>query len=140
MVYGAEAVLPSGIRHDSPRVAAYVEADNEKARQDAIDLLDEERDLAVARSAIYQEDLCRYHSHRVKTRTFQEGDLVLRLIQDQTDMHKLSPPWEGPFVVSKNMNNGSYYLIDVRDHKDSRTSEEETHRSWNIARLRPYYT
>src|SRR4051812_19142885 len=29
MVYGAEAVLPSDIRHDSPRVAAYVEADNE---------------------------------------------------------------------------------------------------------------
>ena len=48
MVYGAEAVLPSDIRHDSPRVAAYVGADNEKARQDALDLLDEERDLAIA--------------------------------------------------------------------------------------------
>ena len=54
MVYGAEAVLPSDIRHDSPRVVAYVEEDNEKARQDALDLLDEERDLAIARSAIYQ--------------------------------------------------------------------------------------
>ena len=53
MVYGAEAVLPSDIRHDSPRVAAYVEADNELALQDALDLLDEERDLAIARSAIY---------------------------------------------------------------------------------------
>ena len=57
MVYGAEAVLPSDIRHDSPRVATYVEADNEKARQDSLDLLDEERDLATARSAIYQQDL-----------------------------------------------------------------------------------
>ena len=55
-------------------------------------------------------------------------------------MHKLSPPWEGPFVVSKNLNNGSYYLIDVREHKDSRKSEEETRRPWNIAQLRPYYT
>ena len=54
MVYGAEAVLPSDIHHDSPRVAAYVEANNEQARQDALDLLDEERDLAAARSAIYQ--------------------------------------------------------------------------------------
>ena len=96
MVYGAEAVLPSDIRHDSPRVAAYVEADNEQARQDALDLLDEKRDLAAARSAIYQQDLCRYRSRRVKSRTFQEGDLVLRLIQDQTDAHKLSPPWQGP--------------------------------------------
>ena len=49
MVYGAEAVLPSDIRHDSPRVPAYVEANNEKARQDSLDLLDEERDLAAAR-------------------------------------------------------------------------------------------
>ena len=121
-------------------MAAYVEEDNEKAQQDALDLLDEERDLAIARSAIYQQDLRRYHSRRVRSRTFQEGDLVLRLIQDQSDMHKLSPPWEGPFVVSKNLNNRSYYLIDVREHKDSRKSEEETRRSWNIAHLRPYYT
>ena len=90
MVYGAEAVLPSDIRHDSPRVSAYVEADNETARQDALDRLDEERDITAARSAIYQQDLHRYHSRRVRTRTFQEGDLVLRHIQDQTDMHKLS--------------------------------------------------
>ena len=121
-------------------MAAYVEADNETARQDALDLLDEERDIAAARSAIYQQDLRRYHSRRVRTRTFQEGDLVLRFIQDQTDMHKLSPPWEGPFVVSKNLHNGSYYLIDIRGHQDSRTSEEETNKPWNIAHLRPYYT
>ena len=70
MVYGVEAILPSDIRHDSPWVAAYVEADNEKARQDALDLLDEEHDLAVAHSVIYQQDLRRYHSRRVKTRTF----------------------------------------------------------------------
>ena len=138
MVYGAEAVLPSDIRHDSPRVVAYVEANNEITCQNALDLLDEERDLAVACSTIYQQDLRCYHSHRVKTRTFQEGDLVLRLIQDQTGMHKFSPPWEGLFVISKNLNNGTNYLIDIREHKDSRTSEEETRRPWNIAHLRPY--
>ena len=63
-------------------MAAYIEADNEKARQDALDLLDEERELAAACSVIYQQDLCQYQSHRVKTQTFQKGDLVLRLIQD----------------------------------------------------------
>ena len=140
MVYGAEAVLPSDIRHGSPRVAAYVEADNEKARQEALDLLDEERDIAASHLVIYQQDLHHYHSRWDRTRTFQEGELVLRLIQDQTDMHKLSPPWEGPFVVSKNLHNGSYYFIDVRDHKDSRKSKEEIRRPWNIAHLRPYYT
>ena len=69
MVYVAEAVLPINIRHNSPHMAAYVEADNEKARQDALDLLDEDRDLAAAWSAIYQQDLRCYYSRRVKTRT-----------------------------------------------------------------------
>ena len=39
MVHGAEAILPSDIRHDSPRVAAYVEANTEQARRAALDLL-----------------------------------------------------------------------------------------------------
>ena len=51
MVYGAYAVLPSDIRHDSPRVAAYVEADNEKARQDDLVFLDEQRDQAAAETS-----------------------------------------------------------------------------------------
>ena len=41
LVYGAEAVLPSNIRHDSPRVTTYVDADNEQARQDSLDTLEE---------------------------------------------------------------------------------------------------
>ena len=62
MVYGAEAVLPSDTRHDSPHVTAYIEADNETTRQDALDQLDEECDIAATRSAIYQQDLRHYHS------------------------------------------------------------------------------
>ena len=53
LVYGAEVVLPSDIHHDSPRVAAYVEADNEQTRQDSLDALEEEHDFTVARSTIY---------------------------------------------------------------------------------------
>ena len=132
--------MPSDIYHDSPRVAAYVETENDMARQNSLDALEEARELTASRSAIYQQDLHRYHSRRVRTRTFQEGDLVLRLIQKRDGMHKLSPPWEGPFVVSKNLHNGSYYLIDMRDAGKSRTSEEETPRPWNIALLHPYYT
>ena len=57
LFYGAEAVLPSDIRHDSPRVTTYVEADSEKARQNSLDVLDEERELAEAKLSIYQQDL-----------------------------------------------------------------------------------
>ena len=58
------------IHHDLPRVAAYVEADNETTRQNALDALEEERDLAAALSTVYQQDLCCYHSCRVRSRTF----------------------------------------------------------------------
>ena len=42
LVYGAEAVLPTDMIHDSPRVTAYVEEDAEEARQDGLDILEEE--------------------------------------------------------------------------------------------------
>ena len=89
MVYGAEAVMPTDLEHDSPRVVNYVEEDNESSRQLSVDLLEEGRELALARTAIYQQGLRRYHSRRVHSRTFQEGELVLRLIQDRKGMHKL---------------------------------------------------
>src|SRR4051812_22038550 len=75
LVYGAEAVIPSDVRHDSPRVTAYIEADNEEARQNSLDVLDEERELAASKSAIYQQDLRRYHSRLIKTQTFSRGGL-----------------------------------------------------------------
>ena len=78
----------------------YTEAEAKEAREDDVDLLEEGRLLALSRSAIYQQGLHRYHSRKVKPRSFQEGDLVLRLIQRTAGQHKLSAPWEGPFVVS----------------------------------------
>ena len=102
--------------HDSPRVAAYNEETADEARQLSVDLLEEARTLEDQRSTIYQQKLRRYHSRRVRNRSFKEGDLVLRLRQVKT--HKLASPWEGPFVISKALHNGSYYLVDIREIKD----------------------
>jgi hypothetical protein len=79
LVYRAEAILPSDVQHDCPRVEAYEEEDAKKTRKLSVDLLEEEWDLAAQRSAIYQQNLHRYHSRRVRKRSFMEGDLVLRL-------------------------------------------------------------
>ena len=46
MVYGAEAVLPCDIIHDSPRVRMYEEREAEMDRQDSLDALEEECDVA----------------------------------------------------------------------------------------------
>ena len=50
MVYGTEAVLPCDIIHDSPRVRMYEERETELDRQDSLDALEEERDVAKASS------------------------------------------------------------------------------------------
>ena len=44
MVYGAEAVLLSDLLHNAPRVELFSEAEAEQARQDVVDLLEEERE------------------------------------------------------------------------------------------------
>ena len=51
MVYGAEAVLRCDIILDSPRVRMYEEREAELDRQDNLDALEEECDVAKARSA-----------------------------------------------------------------------------------------
>jgi hypothetical protein len=63
-------------------------------------LLEEARCQAALHAARYQQGLCRYHSHHVRARTLEVGDLVLRRILSHEGLHKLSPMWEGPFKVT----------------------------------------
>ena len=67
--------------------------------------------------------------------------MVLRRIQKSDGQHKLSSPWEGPFVVGRALKNNSYYLIDCTKgtrHKD--TSGVETERPWNVEILCLFYS
>ncbi|XP_073363330.1 uncharacterized protein [Aegilops tauschii subsp. strangulata] len=103
LVYRAEAVIPTNVEFDSPRVTI----------------------------------------KKIKPLAFREGDLVLRLIQEQTGQHKLSSPWEGPFIFSKALcDRNAYYLIDAcKTNKRKRdTVGEETTRPWNVELLRPFYS
>ena len=131
MVYGVEAVLPSDLLHNASRVELYTEDEAEQARQDAVDLLEEEREMAMIRSTIYQQDLRQFHARNVKSRAFQEGDLVLRV--DQQKPHKLAPTLEGPFIVTRVLHNGVYHLYNV----DRQIDEP---RAWNAELLRPFHT
>jgi hypothetical protein len=109
---------------------AYVEEDAEKALADAQDLLDEARDIALARSAAYQQILRNYHSRWVRGRSFEPGNLVLRLKQASTS--KLEPPWEGPYLVHEAIPGGAYRLLDPKTGKD-------IDNPWNAQQLRRFY-
>jgi hypothetical protein len=61
-------------------------------------------------SARYQQALRHYQAGKVRRRDFGEGNLVLRIHQDNRGRHKLSPPWEGPYIVMKVLKPGTYKL------------------------------
>ena len=130
LVHGAEAVLPIEIEHDSPRVTEYDEETSRKAREDDMDALDEARDEVLSRVTKYQQDLKNYHSRRLRPRSFQVGDLVLRLNQKSTE--KLESPWLGPYVVTEVIDGGAYRI------KDKKTGAPEKN-PWNVAQLRRFY-
>ena len=56
----------------------------------------------------------------------------LRLNQKSKGNHKLAPPGEGPFLISRVLNNGAYRLYDIE-------REIEEPRAWNAELLRRFY-
>jgi hypothetical protein len=109
---------------------AYVEEDTKKALADAQDLLDEARDITLTRSAVYQQSLRNYHSRWVRGRSFEPGNLILRL--KQASMLKLEPLWEGPYLIHEAIPGGAYRLRDPKTGKD-------IDNPWNAQQLRRFY-
>ena len=96
-----------------------------------MDQLDEARDIALLHLAKYQQALRWYHSRWVRDRGFNIGDLVLHLMQSNKDCHKLSPPWEGLYVVAEVLWPGAYKLKTIDD--------EVFTNAWNIEQLCHFY-
>jgi hypothetical protein len=124
MVHGSEVVLPTDIDYGSPRVRAYTKEGNQVALEDAIDQLDEAHDVALLRSAKYQQALRPYHERNMRPREFHVNDLVLLRVQGSKDQYKLSPPWEGPFIINEVLQTGTYKI----QYEDRRVVTN----AWNI--------
>jgi transposase InsO family protein len=131
LVYGAKAVLPTDLEYGSPRTRAYNNQSNQASREDSLDQLEEARDKALLHSARYQQSLRRYHARGVRSRDLQVGDLVLWLRQDARGRHKLTPPWEGPFIIAEVLKPGTYKLANSQG--------EVYDNAWNIQQLRRFY-
>jgi hypothetical protein len=130
MVYGSKAVLPANLIFGAPRLIFESITETEATRLEDIDILEEERLNVVIQSARYQQTLRRYHDKAVRHRSFIVGDLVLRRLLAGEGRHKLSPPWEGPFIITKATRTGSYCLTQMDGTKVGN--------SWNIEHLRKF--
>ena len=96
-----------------------------------VDRAEEERLITCVRTAKYLEGLWRYYNHNIKGRSFVVSDLVLRRKQKTEGMHKLSSPWEGPYIVKEVTRLGSYRLCDL--------DGIDVPNSWHIEHLIRFY-
>ncbi|KAA3448641.1 GAG-POL precursor [Gossypium australe] len=110
MVYGSEAVLPADLAFAAPRIKNYEEGEAESSRQVDVDALEEHRLCALTRHARHEQQIRRYHDRNVKERSLNVGDLALRRVMSSAGQHKLSAPWEGPFIVKEVVSPGTYRL------------------------------
>ena len=84
LTYGTEAVIPVEIGLTTLRTTFHKERENEGQLRLNLDLLDEARERAARRIALYQGRMARYHNAKVKLRRFEVGDWVLRKVTQAT--------------------------------------------------------
>ena len=113
LVYCSEGILPADIAFRAPRVENYDEEQATTVRTEDIDRVEEECLITCICIAQYLEGLLRYYNRNVKGHSFAVGDLVLRRKQKTEGMHKLSSPWEWPYIIKEVTRLGSYRLCDL---------------------------
>ena len=131
LVYGSEAILPADITFRAPRVENYDEEQAEAVWSEDIERAEEARLITCVRTTKYLEGLWRYYNRNIKGHSFAVGDLVLRRKQKTEGLHKLSSPWEGPYVIKEVIRPGSYRLSDFKG--------VDVPNSWHIEHLIRFY-
>jgi hypothetical protein len=79
---------------------------------------------------MYQQNLKNYHIPRLRPRSLEVADLVLRLKQDSHE--KFESPWVVPYIVIEVILGGAYRL------KEKKLGKDEPN-PWNVAQLRCFY-
>jgi hypothetical protein len=84
-----------------------------EARELDSNLLEERHNTALANVWKYQDSLKRYYNKSVVQRELNIRDLVLKKYIRTKYKHKLSSPWEGPFIMVDIAALGAYVLAEV---------------------------
>ena len=104
-------MVPTELEILSYQVANYKQRENAEALRVELDLAEEMRDRAFVRAAAYKQRVSQYFNKKFKHRSFQVGNLVLKVVNQSTkdpSHGKLGPNWEGPYRVIRVNRPGSY--------------------------------
>ena len=128
-----EAIIPTEIGMPTLRTDVFEQATAELVIKD-LDMVDELRETAAVRVASYHRHLEISYNKRVRPQAFQPGDLVLRKVFENTAdpaAEKFQLNWEGPYLVTRADESGSYAL--------NRLDRTPVSRMWNATHLKWYY-
>ena len=116
--------MPVEIEVGSLRLALehqIAEMDWLQASYDQLNLLDEKRLRVIDHMHAYQRKMVRAFRKRVKSRKFQKGDLVLKVLRGLINdpMGKFRPSWSGPFAIRESNQEGAAWLTDLDENQFS---------------------
>ncbi|KAL0420243.1 UNVERIFIED_CONTAM: hypothetical protein Slati_3047200 [Sesamum latifolium] len=131
LVYGTEAIIPTKLGMPSHRIMNFSEECNRDLLKENLDLIEELREKAFICMQRYKNTMINAYNKRVRARSFQVGDLVLRRADTWKPVGKLDPTWEGLYKITGIIGRGVYELEDL----DGRPLP----RPWNIHNLKKYY-
>ena len=133
LTYGMEVVIPTEIGLPTIRTTT-PKSENAESIARELDKSDELREAAAIHITSYQRHMANSYNRQVKPRVFRPGDLVLRKVFENTSdptVGKFQPKWEGPYVVIRTGEAGSYAI--------DKTDGTPVPRMWNATHLRRYY-
>ena len=78
-------------------------------------MIDEKRVRAQYHAQGDQKRIAREFNKKVKPRNLKEGDLVLKVLRDETfdSRGKMKPGWSGPFIIKKIMSRSVTRITDL---------------------------
>ncbi|XP_052206820.1 uncharacterized protein LOC127811152 [Diospyros lotus] len=127
LVYGTEALIPVEISCKSPRLDAYDKSgnsNNSDALKENLDLIEEQRDRAAVRIAVYHKRVAHYYNSRVKSRPLKEGDLILRksiITNALREDGKFRANWERPYRIQEMIGPSTCILQTLQGETMSKT-------------------
>ncbi|KAL2226664.1 UNVERIFIED_CONTAM: hypothetical protein Sindi_2025100 [Sesamum indicum] len=114
--------------HEQP---LYEAERNSQERSFDLTVIEEGRDRAYAKILRYKIMLTRNYNRRVRPRSSQVDDLVLKKVEVSKHVGKLDPTWEGPYKVVEIRRKATYILQDLEG--------KNLPRSWNVHNLKKFY-
>ncbi|GJT65384.1 reverse transcriptase domain-containing protein [Tanacetum coccineum] len=134
LTIGSEEIIPKKIGMPTHRTMTIKEGTlNEEEIRLNLDLLQERRETAAIREAMYKMKMEQYYNKRARPTAFKVGEYVYRRNEASRveNLGKLGPKWEGPYLVTEAYQNGSYKLETI--------AGREVPRTWHAINLRKCY-